>query len=137
MGGGIPAIGTLSNSTSMEGFEEGGRERAASTSTTLTGAHHETMTNDTESRAGNINFERADSDALGLGGSVVDSVAGGGGSEGGVPAQGRPLTRRASAYADYEAPCENMASDEYGDEGAHEMAYLLEQVGPFWFWYTQ
>jgi hypothetical protein len=109
------AQGTLSNSASMEGLDESGRERA-STSTTITGAHNDTVTNDTDSRAGRIDVERADSD-------MPLHTAGG--------ASARFSRRGTAAYAEYEQPFENVVSDgEEDEEYAQEMAYLLEQV-PF------
>jgi hypothetical protein len=100
----------------VEGLEESGRDRAASTSTSVTNAHNETVTNDSGSRAGNINFERTDSDTRHLPGT---------GTKTGKPT----LHRRVSTYADYESPFENVVSDEFGaDDYAQEMAYLLEQV---------
>jgi hypothetical protein len=94
----------------MEGLDESGRERA-STSTTITGAHNDTVTNDTDSRAGRIDVERADSDMP-------------------LRTPGAAISRRGTAaYAEYEQPFENVVSDgEEDEEYAQEMAYLLEQV---------
>lgn len=103
----------MSNSASMEGLDESGRERCASTSTTFTGVQNDTQTNDTDSHADMIQTDRTLSD---------------------LPIQDMSNKRRGTIYAEYEQPFENVVSEDE-DEGNYdqEMAYLLEQV--FFFMY--
>ena len=100
----------------MEGLEEAGRDRASTNSTSATGAPNDTVTNDSDSRAGGggIMVDRADSDMPSLAGSRTTVLSAG---------------RRGTAYPDYDQPFENMVGEDDDDvEYAQEMAYLLEQV---------
>lgn len=106
----------LNSNTSLDTLSESGRDRAASTSTTVTQPVPGDTYTDTDSHAGHIDAERAYSDVPGH----IDALI-----------AAAHISRRAT-YGEFEQPFGDY--DCADDEAyAEEMAYLLAQVGDVYF----